>query len=65
MSAQAIVSIRAFFMFQDLHNASIKKAFKNSDTKMTQALLGQKLPEDWGRSPPTIKRKEKLFQVSA
>jgi hypothetical protein len=52
-------------MLQDLHNASIKKAFKNSDPKMTQALRGQNLPEDWGRSPPTIKRKEKLFQVSA
>jgi hypothetical protein len=39
-------------------------AFKNSHPKMSQALMGQNLPEGWGRSPPTIKRKEKLFQVS-
>jgi hypothetical protein len=52
-------------MFYVFHNASIKKVFQNSDPKMTQALMGQNIPEDWGRSPPTIKRKEKLFQVSA
>jgi len=51
-------------MFQVLHNASIKKTRENSDPKMTKTLMGQNLPEDWGRSPPTIKRKEKLFQIS-
>ncbi len=55
MSAIAIVSSRAFFIFQVLHNASIKKTLENSDQKMTQALMGQNLPEDWGRSPPTTK----------
>ena len=45
---------QGFFMFQDLDNASIKKAFKNSDPKMIRALMGHKLPEGWGRSPPTI-----------
>jgi hypothetical protein len=42
-------------MFQDLHNASIKKALKNPDPKMTQALLGQKLPEGGRRSSPISK----------
>jgi len=51
-------------MFQDLHNAPFKKAFKNSDQKMIQVLMGPKLPEDWGRSPQTIKEQEEVFKVS-
>lgn len=51
-------------MFQDPHNAPNKKAFQNLHTNMTQALMGKNLPADWGRSPPAIKRKEKLFKVS-
>lgn len=50
-------------MFQDLDNASIKKVFQDSDPKMTQALMGQNLPEDWGRSPPTIEEEGEAFPV--